>query len=155
MQRKLLATALVVPFLLTACGGDDDSGDGSGDSSAEESETLPEDQAAVRDALLASFFDPSCDLLTEEYLLEKALLSDTPEEACDEHMQSWVEPQYDEDDVLISDITITGDVATAVVGSDISNLTTTYELKLVDGSWKVSCDDFACDHLEEPSAEVS
>lgn len=152
MPRKLIASVLFLPFLLTACGdGDDDSGD----SSAEDSETLPADQAAVRDALLASFFDPSCDLLTEEYLLEKALLSDTPEEACDEHMQSFVEPQYDEDDVLISDITITGDVATAVVGSDISNITVTYELMLVDDTWKVSCDDFACDHLEEPSAEVS
>ncbi|MDZ5620116.1 hypothetical protein [Nocardioides bizhenqiangii] len=152
MTRKLIASVLVLPFFLTACGDGDDE---ESDSSAEESETLPADQAAVRDALVASFFDPSCDLVTEEYLLEKALLSDTPEEACDEHMQSWVEPQYDEDDVLVSDITITGDVATAVVGSDVTNITTVYELMLVDGTWKVSCDDFTCDHLEQPSAEVS
>ena len=152
MTRKLLASAMLLPLFLSACGGDDD---GSDDSSAEESETLPEDQAAVRDALVASFFDPSCELLTEEYLLEKALLSDTPEEACEEHEQSWIEPQYEEDDVQVSDITINGDVATAVVGSEYVDIETTYELMLVDGTWKVSCDDFTCDHLEEPSAEVS
>lgn len=153
MRSTLLATTLLVPLLLAAC-GDSDDGD-SDDSSAEESETLPADQAAVRDALLASYFDPSCDLLTEEYLLEKALLADTAEEACTEHQQSWVEPQYDEDDVLISDIVVEGDVATAVVGSEFINIETTYELMQVDGSWKVSCDDFTCDRLDEPSAEVS
>ncbi|MDF2732630.1 MAG: hypothetical protein K0S92_1263 [Desertimonas sp.] len=153
MKRTVTVAVLVLPLLLTACGddGDDDSGDGT----ADESETMRPEQAAVRDALVASFFDPSCDLLTEEYLLAKALLSDSPEEACDEHMQSWVEPQYDEDDVLITDIEIDGDVATAVVGSEIADITTTYELMQVDGAWLVSCDDFNCDHLDEASPEVS
>ena len=151
MSRKLLASALVLPLLLTACGDDDEDSNGSEDAS----ETLPTVEAEVRDALVASFFDPSCDLITEEYLVEKALLSDTADEACDEHMQSWVEPQYDEDAVLVSDIVVDGDVATAVVGSEFVNVETTYELMLVDGSWKVSCDDFNCDHLDEPSAEVS
>ena len=117
--------------------------------------TLPPDEAAVKETLVASLFDPDCDLLTDEYLLEIALLSDTVEDACDEHMQSWVEPQYDEDDVLITDIQIDGDVATAVVGSEIADITTTYELMQVDGAWLVSCDDFNCDHLDEASPEVS
>lgn len=152
MKRAILVTALV-PLLLTACGDD-------GDSSSEDDETsatdgLSAEEAEVHEALVASFFDPSCELLTEEYLLEKALLSETPEEACEEHERSWIEPQYSEDDVLVSDIEINGDVATAVVGSEYVNIETTYELRLVDGTWKVSCDDFTCDHLEEPSAEVS
>ena len=151
MTRRLLVPALLLPLLLTACGDSDEDPKGSD----AVSETLPPDEAAVRDALVASFFDPSCDLLTEEYLLEKALLSDTAEEACDEHMQSWVEPQYDEADVLITDIEIDGDVATAVVGSEIADITTTYELMQVDGAWLVSCDDFSCDHLDEASPEVS
>ena len=154
MKRTILTTALLVPFLLAGCG--DDGGDREDTADDQHpAESLPPEEAAVRDALVASFFDPSCDLLTEEYLLEKALLSDTAEEACEEHVQSWIEPQYDEDDVLVSDITIDGDVATAVVGSEITNITTTYELQQVDGAWLVSCDDFACDHLDEPSAEVS
>ena len=155
MKRTALAAVLVLPLLLTACG--DDGGDASEDDSP--SDTLPPEEAEVRDALVASFFDPSCELLTEDYLLEKALLSDTPEEACDEHLQSWVEPQYGEDDVLVTDIEIDGDVATAVVGSELVNITTTYELRRVDGNWLVSCDDFSCDRLDEPtgspSAEVS
>ncbi len=151
MTRRHLVPALILPLLLTACGDSDEDPQGSDAAS----ETLPTDEAAVRDALVASFFEPSCDLLTEEYLLEKALLSDTAEGACDEHMQSWVEPQYDEDDVLITDIEIDGDVATAVVGSEIADITTTYELMKVDGAWLVSCDDFNCDHLDEASPEVS
>lgn len=151
MTRRLLVPALVLPLLLTACGDSDEDPQ----ESDAASEALPQDEAAVRDALVASFFDPSCDLLTEEYVLEKALLSDTAEEACDEHTQSWVEPRYDEDDVLITDIEIDGDVATAVVGSEIADITTTYELMQVDGAWLVSCDDFNCDHLDEASPEVS
>jgi hypothetical protein len=153
MTRKLLAASLVVPLLLTACGGDDSDEDSKDEESS--SETLPPEEAAVKDALVASFFDSSCDLLTDEYLLEKALLSDTREEACEEHMQSWIEPQYGEDDVLVSDIEINGDVATAVVGSEYINVTTVYELQQVDGTWLVSCDDFTCDRLEEPSEEPS
>ena len=151
MTRRLLVPALVLPLLLTACGASDEEPQ----ESDAASEALPPGEAAVRDALVASFFDPSCDLLTEEYLLEKALLSDTAEDACDEHMQSWVEPQYDEDDVLITDIEIDGDVATAVVGSEIADITTTYELMQVDSAWLVSCDDFNCDHVDEASPEVS
>jgi hypothetical protein len=152
MKRTALAAVFVLPVLLTACGDDGDD-DSTGSDNASPTGT-PEEEA-VKAALVKSFFDPSCELLTEEYLLEKAILSDTAEEACDEHMQSWIEPQYGEDDVLVSDIVIDGDVATAVVGSEFVNITTTYELMLVDGSWLVSCDDFNCDHLDEPSAEVS
>jgi hypothetical protein len=151
MKRAILAVALVIPSLLAGCGDDNED---SGDDEQSAAESLPPEEAAVRDALVASFFDPSCDLLTEEYLLEKAFLSETADEACEEHMQSWVEPQYDEDDVLVSDITIDGDVATADVGSEYINIETTYELMKVDGSWLISCDDFTCDHLD-PSAEVS
>lgn len=147
---RIDAAVLILPLLLLAACGDDSDDSSEDDSPAE---TLPTDEAEVRDALVASFFDPSCDLLTEEYLLEKAILSDTPEEACNEHMQAWVEPQYTEDDVQVSDIEIDGDVATAVVGSEIADITTTYELTQVDGAWLVSCDDFNCDLY--PSAEVS
>ena len=161
-KRTALAALFVLPLLLTACGdGDDDKGndDAEGDDSAE---SLSPEEAAVKDALVASFFDNSCDLLTEDYLVNKALLAETSEEACEEYQRYWAEPAYDEDDVIVTEIEIDGDVATAVVGSEYINITTTYELMNVDGSWLISCEDFTCDHLdeptdstEEPSAEVS
>ena len=151
MTRRILISVLVLPFLLTACGDDDSTGAGSGDSSGQESERLSPEQEAVREVLVQSFLDPSCELLTEEYLVAKALYSETAEKACDEHQQTWVEPQYDEDDINVSDIEIIGDVATAIIGSDNTNITTVYELKQIDGSWLVSCEDFTCDHLGEPT----
>jgi hypothetical protein len=153
MKRTTALTAVVVmlPLLLAACGDDDTS---SNDDESSESGSLSADEAAVEEALVASLLDPDCDLLTDDYLLELALLSGTVEEACAERMNAWVEPQFDEDDIVISDITISGDVATVVVGSDIAEITTVYELRLVDGSWLVSCDEFNCDNLE-PSPEVT
>ena len=152
--------ARTIAGLLAACGDGDEGGSDEGRTqSAAEGEILSSEEEAVKDALVASFFDPSCELLTDDYLLEKALLSETAEEACDEHTSSWSEPAYGEEDVLVSDITIEGDVATAVVGSEYVNIETTYELQKVDGTWLVSCEDFTCDRLdettEEPSAEVS
>lgn len=142
---------MVLPLLLTACGDGEDS-DSKDDASAS---GTPEEEA-IKDALVDSLLDPSCDLITDEYLLKLSVFgAETVEEACTERMNGWVEPQYDEDDILVSDIVVSGDTATAVVGSELVNITTTYELMLVDGSWLVSCDDFNCDHLDDPSAEVS
>jgi hypothetical protein len=157
-KRTAVAVLLALPLLLTACSGDDDGDDGDTGTDDSASETLSPDEAAVKDALVAAFFDDSCDLLTEDYLVDKALLAETPEEACEEYQRYWVEPAYDEDDVIVTEIEVDGDVATAVVGSEYINITTKYELMKVDGSWLISCEDFTCDHLdepEEPSAEVS
>ena len=157
VKQGLLA-ALLVPLLLTGCG--DDEGGGGRDPSKDDDDAatagLSADEAAVHEALVKAQLDPDCDLLTEEYLLEMSVLgAETPEEACEERLNIWQEPQYDEDDILVSDIVVNGDVATAVIGSEYVDITTTYELRRVDGEWKVSCDDFNCDHLDEPSAEVS
>jgi|GEM_PF-4639024 len=158
MKHARVAAALLVPLLLTlptGCGdgdGDDESGDG--DDPTTSATGTPEEQA-ITETLVQSLLDPRCDLLTDEYLLEISLFgAETVDEACEERMQSWVEPQYDEDDIVVSDIEVTGDTATAVIGDNFSNVTTIYELMLVDGTWKVSCEEFNCDDLE-PSPEVS
>lgn len=152
MNRTRLAAALLVPLLVTACGdGDDEASD-----DEETSDSGTPEEEAIRDTLVQSLLDPRCDLLTDDYLLETSVLgAETADEACEERMQSWVEPQYDEDDIVVSDIEVTGDTATAVIGDNFTNITTIYELMLVDGTWKVSCDEFNCDDLEEPSPEVS
>jgi hypothetical protein len=158
-RTTLTAGVLVLPLLLAACGGDDNNDNGSpaNDAESSSSPSLTADQAAVKDALVASLLDPDCDLLTDDYLIKLSVFGDaaTPEEACDQRKQGWIEPQFSEDDIIVSHIEVAGDVATAVVGSDLVNITTTYQLMLVDGSWRVSCDDFTCDDLVPESPEVS
>lgn len=155
MKHARVAVALLVPLLLTACGDGDDDDESRDDDPTTSAAGTPEEQA-ITDVLVESLLDPRCDLLTDEYLLEMSIFgAETADEACEERMQSWVEPQYDEDDIVVSDIEVTGDTATAVIGDNFSNVTTIYELMLVDGTWKVSCDEFNCDDLEEPSPEVS
>lgn len=158
MKPALVAAALVLPLVLGGCGGDNDSGDaGSADTPATSaSPTLDTDQQSVRDALVKSLLDPDCALLTEDYLVKLSVFGDaSPDEACQQRQATWVEPQFGEDDIIVSDIQVHGDTATAVVGSDLINITTTYQLTLVDGKWLVSCDDFTCDDLDAPSSEVS
>lgn len=152
MNRTRLAAALLVPLLVTACGdGDDEAAD---DEETSTDGGTPEEEA-IRDTLVQSLLDPRCDLLTEEYLLEISFGAEDYDVACEQRGESWVEPQYDEDDIVVSDIVVTGDTATAVIGDNFSNVTTTYEFTLVDGEWKVSCDEINCDHDLEPSPEVS
>jgi hypothetical protein len=160
MKRTVLALSLLVPLLLTACGGgdSDDGDDATPAGSTSASSTLGTDQQAVRDALVKSLLDPDCALLTDDYLVKLSLFGDaTPDEACQQRQQGWVKPQFGEDDIIVSNIQVNGDTATAVVGSEYINITTTYRLSLVDGKWLVSCDDFTCDDLEaqSPSTEVS
>lgn len=153
----LAAVCLLVSLLVTACSGDSDN-ESDANSAAPEtsaSATLSADQEAVKEVLVQSLLDPRCDLMTDDYLVKLSVFGDaTPDEACEQWKNGWVEPQFGEDDIIVSDIEVNGDVATAVVGSDYINVTTTYQLTRVDGSWKVSCDDFTCDDLQ-PSAEVS
>lgn len=153
MKRTGLATMLVL-LVLTGCSDDD--GSSSADDEPSATEGLSADEAAIRETLVASQLDPDCDLLTDEYLLDLALFgATTPEEACEERLEFWQEPQYDEEDILITDIEVTGDTATAEVGSEYVNITTTYALKRVDGEWRVHCDEITCDDSLVPSPEVS
>lgn len=154
MKHTLVAVAVLVPLLLTACGDGGDDDESRDDDPTTSAGGTPEEQA-ITETLVQSLLDPRCDLLTEEYLLEISLFgAETVDEACEERMNGWVEPQYDEDDIVVSGIEVTGDTATAVIGDNFSNITTVYELTLFDGDWKVSCDEFNCDDLE-PSPEVS
>ena len=101
---------------------------------------LADDHTVVRDGLRA--------------LLEKQPDMEVVGEAADGR-DSIRLAEEQKPDVVIMDIEIDGDVATAVVGSEIADITTTYELMLVDGAWLVSCDEFNCDHLDGASPEVS
>ena len=142
--RRCLAAALALPVLLGGCG--DDSA-GGGDAPAEETEGGPSgDEAEVQETLTAFLLEPRCDLATDDYLIELSLDDTmTPAEACDQWESFFVEPSYGADDIVYSDFTSTGDTATIAVGSEYVNLSTLYELTLVDGSWLVSGDEFNSD----------
>ena len=144
-----------MPLLLAGCGDDGDE-DSPSDDAESATTALTGDEAAIEATLVEHLLDPRCDLLTDEYLLDLTLFgAETVEEACEERLEYWQEPLYDEEDVLITDIQVSGDTATAEIGAEYVNLTTTYALKLVDGTWKVNCDELTCGDDLEPSPEVS
>ncbi|UMG92560.1 hypothetical protein [Nocardioides sp. TF02-7] len=155
MKLRLLAPVLALPLVLTACG--DDGGDEPAGAARETAEGAPDEaeptseEAEIRDTLVAFTLEPRCDLATDDYLVERALLAETPAEACTELEDFFVEPAFEADDIAVTDIVVEGDVATAELGSDPdyveTNISVTYELMRVDGTWRVSGDSFTSDDL--------
>lgn len=147
--RHVLATALAVPLLLAGCGDDEPSG-GSDAPAAEASDAPTGDEAAIQETMTAFIMEPRCDLATDAYLVQLSLDDEkTPAEACEQWESFFVEPAYDADAIVYSNLEITGDTATVEVGSDFINITTLYQLTKVDGTWLVSGDDFNSDLPDE------
>ncbi len=151
MKRGLVTTALLLPLLLAGCGDDGDSGgddDTSGAGGSSDGPAPDSDEAAIEETIVAFLLEPRCDLATDDYLVELAFADDaTPEEGCEYWTSVFVEPVYDEDDILLTNVEIEGDVATLEVGSEYVNITTVYELTKVDGTWLVSGDEYNSDDL--------
>lgn len=143
--RRGLAAALAVPLLLAGCGDDEPSG-GSDGPAAETSDAPTGDEAAIQETMTAFILEPRCDLATPDYLVVLSLDDEkTPAEACEQWESFFVEPSFDADDIVYSNLEITGDTATIEVGSELINITTLYQLTKVDGTWLVSGDDFNSD----------
>ncbi len=145
MRLGFITAALLVPLLLAGCGddGEKSSEGGSSDEPAPDS-----DEAAIEETMVAFLLEPRCDLATDEYLVELSFIDDlTPEEACEQWESAFIEPVYSEDDILLTNLEIDGDVATVEVGSEYVNITTLYELTQVDGTWLVSGDEYNSDDL--------
>jgi hypothetical protein len=75
--------------------------------------------------------------MTDKFLETQAIVGDTREERCDSFKSTFQKPQYSEDDVKFRKVTVSGDTATATVGSDISNVEAEYKLIAEDGAWKI------------------
>jgi hypothetical protein len=118
----LLATSLLA---VTGCGGGDSTSKPSGP-----------DQA-VKDAILSWTFEGNCDAMTDKFLDDQVFFGDTREERCAYLMKTFHKPSYSEDDLKFRSIKITGTKATVVVGSDISNITSTYTLVQQGGKWRI------------------
>lgn len=149
MRRGFITAALLVPLLLTGCGDDGDDDDRDTTSEGGSGEPAPDtDEAAIEETMVAFLLEPRCDLATDEYLVELAFIDDvTPEEACEQWTDGFIDPVYDEDDILLTNLEIDDDVATIEVGSEYVNITTLYELTRVDGTWLLSGDEYNSDDL--------
>lgn len=168
MSRRYLA-ALVLPLALTACGNDDPSDeaddaptpasdgptaggstptDGTGGSAGD---LTAADEAAIDEALKEFLVTGDCDLATDDYLRDIAVLAGegaSREELCASWEQTFSKPLFTKDEVLLTDLEGSGGVATVEVGSEVApDLTILYELSQVDGAWLVSGDAISSDHL--------
>ena len=145
-MRKSLAVILALASLLlvAGCGGGDD--DGGDASSASEAASNPggtltaSDGAAIEDTLKTWLTEGGCENMTDSFL-EDQTFNDDPEEACESFENLFSEPAYTADDVIVSDITGNGDRASAVVSDDFSNVSTTFQLRNEDGTWKIDSAD--------------
>ena len=165
MPRRLLA-ALVLPLALTACGNDDPAdeaddapptasdGPTAGGSTATDAPAgglTAEDEGAIDEALKEFLVTGDCDLATDDYLREIAILAAEGagrDELCASWEKTFSTPLYTKDDVLLTDLTGADGVATVEVGSEIApDVTILYELSQVDGAWLVSGDEISSDHL--------
>lgn len=176
MSRRLLA-ALALPLALspalTACSDDDPSGGADGDTASSSSDgpataggESPDDSAgaagdltaqdeAAIDANLKEFLvSGDCDLTTEDYLPEIAILAPegaSRDELCASWEETFSEPLYTEDDILLSDLQGSDGVVTVEVGSEVApDVTILYELTLTDGEWLVSGDEISSIDLGAP-----
>jgi hypothetical protein len=173
MRIRLVIAAAVAPFLLAACGGSDDKADEPSTPSPTSSSAAPtdatdtassapestdatgsptdttapaDDETAIEQTLTAFLLAPRCDLATEDYLIKRSLFGDAnAKKACQELEDSFVQPQFTADDIVYSNLKITGDKATVEVGSKLINITTKYQLTKVDGTWLVSGDEYNSD----------
>lgn len=170
MSRRLLA-ALVLPLALTACSSDDSSGgaddspatsdgpatggstpaDGTDSPGSGGGDLTAEDEAAIDETLKEFLVSGDCDLTTDDYLREIAILAGegaSRDELCASWEKTFSEPLYTKDDVLLTELEGSDGVATVEVGSEFApDVTILYELSQVDGAWLVSGDAISSDHL--------
>jgi hypothetical protein len=148
----LVALALAV----AGCGDDDDSKDEpAGTTTAQttteaqpptttEAEPPPaeateEDKKAVEEAVVDWTFEGKCELMTDKFLEDQLLgLGETREERCDLFEKQHQKPQYSEDQMKITDVKVTGNKASLVVGSDIApDIKSKYDLVKTGDQWQI------------------
>jgi hypothetical protein len=124
MKTTLLAIAITA-LVLAGCGGGDEKPDNS-----------PEGQ--VKTTLLNWTFEKDkCPYMTDKFLEAQAFIGETRQERCDFIKKTYTPVRYSKDDVKFRKVTVNGTTATAVIGSDISNITTTYKLVKTGDAWRI------------------
>ena len=127
-MTKTLCAALAASLLaVTGCGG--------GGGAPAPKPSGPEQ--AVKDAILSWTFTGNCDAMTNRFLDDQAFFGDTRQERCGYITKTFQKPRYSPDDVKFRSVRVTGTKATAVVGSDIASITSTYTLLEQGGKWRI------------------
>ena len=142
MLALLLASGAVI---LPACGGDDDSTPAAvpsttttstAGSGATGASVVAEDTAEIEGTVKTWLLEGDCDLMTDQFLEDQTFQED-PEQACEKFEQSFSPPQYEEEDIVVSDIEVNGDKATATVGDKVTGVESIYHLVNEDGTWRI------------------
>ena len=123
-----LLVAAVAALALVACGGDDET--------SATSAVATDDEAAITDTIRTWLTEGGCELMTPKFLEDQTFISD-PEKACEAFENAFTAPSYSADAVLVSEISVTGTKATATVGDEISNVTSTYDLVKDGDVWRI------------------
>ncbi len=131
MKRAFILAVAVVAALLIGCGGDDSGSDSTDSSSASSGDT-----GAVETTITTWLLEGDCDLMTDKFV-EAQTFSEDREQGCEAFEGGFTPPIYSEDDIEITDVEITGEKATAIVGGGGVDITSKYTLVLEDGTWKI------------------
>jgi hypothetical protein len=141
-MNRIAAIAVAALLLLAGCGDDDNETTSAATTTPAPAPTgatgdSGADDAAIQDAILGYLLEGDCETMSDQFLEDQTFVTDGREQACAAFEELFTPPAYTAEDVVISDIEVDGDKATAVVGDNISNVEATYELTNVDGQWQI------------------
>jgi hypothetical protein len=149
MQR--LAAILVAAVVLAGCGSDDSStsttagASGASGVAGQQSTTvaptdpgsLDDDQKAVEETVKTWLTQGGCDLMTDRFLAEQVFINDR-DKACKTFETLFQPPSFTADQITVTDITVTGDEATATVGDTLgSGVASTYKFVRSGNGWQI------------------
>ena len=154
LKTLLLVPAAALALAAAGCGDDENKNEPAASSTPAQAQTstgkepakpapgeAPAADAGGEDAVKGTIidwtFEGDCDLMTDKFLEEQAFIGDDRKERCDYFEKTFSKPQYKESDVKFRKVTVNGNTATAVIGSDISNVESEYKLVVQDGKWKI------------------
>ena len=125
-MAHLLALALAALIAFAGCGGGEESA----------GETAGTDEEAITETIRGWLTEGGCERMTDKFL-EAQTFIDEPEQACETFEAGFTAPSYSSDDIVVSEIEVEGDRATATVGDETTDITSEYTLVREDGQWKI------------------